>query len=176
MSRRPLRRPDRRRILAALAAACALPSGALAASNFIELDWSDLVPAGTDNLTQRFQGMGILPHDEMSTLRAEQPPSTGVRADFNGQIVRIPGYIVPLDQSGTGVTEFILVPYVGACIHVPPPPANQLVFVTTSTPYESAGLFEAVSVTGRFSTASVSTQLADIGYAMTADRIAPFRW
>ena len=65
-------------------------------------------------------------------------------------------------------------PYVGACIHVPPPPANQMVFVTTEKPYESSGLFEAVNVTGMFGTASVSTQLADIGYALSADVIEPF--
>ncbi len=77
--------------------------------------------------------------------------------------------------TGAGVSTFILVPYVGACIHVPPPPANQLVFVTTGTPYESSGLFEAVNVTGMFGTASTSTQLADIGYALSADLIEPFR-
>ena len=108
-------------------------------------------------------------------MRSEQPPSSGVTTYFNGKIVRLPGYMVPLDTTGAGVTAFILVPYVGACIHVPQPPANQLVFVTTGTPYESSGLFEAVSLTGMFGTASTSTQLADIGYALSADNIEPFR-
>ena len=69
----------------------------------------------------------------------------------------------------------MLVPYVGACIHVPPPPANQLVLVTTETPYEVDGLFSAVTVTGMFGTASTSTQLADIGYALSAEDIRAFR-
>ena len=86
----------------------------------------------------------------------------------------MPGFIVPIDYKGTGVTAFILVPYVGACVHVPPPPANQLVFVTTSEPYESKGLFEPVNVTGMFGTASTSTQLAEIGYALSADLIEPY--
>ena len=150
------------------------PGMSLASEDVLDLDWSDMIPPDGDSVTQRLQGLGILPHDEMSTLRAEQPPSSGVRTDFNGKIVRIPGYIVPLETSGSGVTEFILVPYVGACIHVPPPPANQLVFVTTQTPYESSGLFEAVNVTGMFGTASISTQLADIGYALSADLIEPY--
>jgi len=55
------------------------------------------------------------------------------------------------------------------------PPANQLVFVTTSTPYEGKGLFEAVNVTGMFGTASISTQLADIAYALSADKMVPYR-
>ena len=65
-------------------------------------------------------------------------------------------------------------PFVGACVHVPPPPAHQLVFVTTEEPYEGKGLFEAVNVTGMFGTASTSTQLANISYALSADYIEPF--
>ena len=91
-----------------------------------------------------------------------------------GQVVRLPGFIVPIDYSGTGVTAFILVPFVGACVHVPPPPANQLVFVTTEKPYESSGLYEPVNVVGMFGTASMSTQLADIAYALSADHIEPY--
>jgi hypothetical protein len=72
------------------------------------------------------------------------------------------------------VTAFILVPYVGACIHVPPPPANQLVFVTSEEPYESQGLFEAVWVTGLFSTGTTDTALAEIGYAMAAQEIESY--
>lgn len=105
---------------------------------------------------------------------SEQPESSGIRTDWNGQVVRLPGFIVPIDYSGTGVTAFILVPYLGACVHVPPPPANQLVFVTTEKPYESSGLFEAVNVVGMFGSASTKTQLAEIGYALSADSIEPY--
>lgn len=157
------------------AAALSMPTVLTASEDFIDIDWGDLIPPGRDNIKQRFQGMGIIPHDEMSTLRSEQPVSSGVTGEFNGKVVRIPGYMLPLDTTGAGITAFILVPYVGACIHVPPPPANQLVFVTTGTPYESSGMFEAVNVTGMFGTASTSTQLADIGYALSADLIEPFR-
>jgi hypothetical protein len=108
-------------------------------------------------------------------LAEQQPASGGVRADWNGQVVRLPGYMLPLEFDGTAVKTFILVPYVGACIHVPPPPANQLVLVTTDTPYESAGLFEAVNVTGMFGVSATYTELADIGYALSADRIEPFQ-
>lgn len=173
--KRDLGQCDRRQFMAILATTLGLPQAVWARDSFIELNWSDLLRPGQENMTQTFQGMGILPHDEMSTLRSEQPPSSGVRTDFNGKIVRIPGYMIPLDTRGTGVTAFILAPYVGACIHVPPPPSNQLVLVSTQTPYESSGMFEAVNVTGMFGTASTSTQLADIGYALSADIIEPFR-
>jgi len=48
---------------------------------------------------------------------------------LNGKLVKIPGYMVPLDDDAAGVTEFLLVPYFGACIHTPPPPPNQIVYV-----------------------------------------------
>ena len=137
----------------------------------IPLDWKDLLPEGNQALPTNLQG--LLPHDE-SAMAAGQPVSTGIRTDWNGQIVQLSGFIVPIDYQGAGVTAFILVPYVGACVHVPPPPANQLVFVTSPTPYESAGMFEAVTVTGMFGTASTSTQLAEIGYALSADEIRTY--
>ncbi len=160
----------RRRPLLAGMAAMALPRAAWA-SDFIDLNWTDLIPEGESKMPAFIQG--LIDHD-VPAMSAMQPPSSGVRTDWNGQTVRLPGYVVPIDYSGTGVTAFILVPFVGACVHVPPPPAHQLVFVTTEEPYEGKGLFEAVNVTGMFGTASTLTQLAQISYALSADHIEPF--
>ena len=161
---------DRRTLLAALGAMAILPEHATA-KDFIDLEWSDLVPEGQTVLPPVIQE--LIQHDGPDLSR-QQPLSQGVRTDWNGETVRLPGFIVPIEYSGTGVTAFILVPFVGACVHVPPPPANQLVFVTTEKPYESSGLFEPVNVVGMFGTASTSTQLADIAYALSADHIEPF--
>ena len=161
---------SRRHCLAGLASLAAWP-GAGRAEEVIDLDWEDLLPEGQTTLPPALQH--LLPHAP-SDMAASQPLSTGVRTDWNGRIVRLPGFIVPIDHKGAGVTAFILVPFVGACVHVPPPPANQLVFVTTGEPYETKGLFEAVNVTGMFGTASTSTQLAEIGYALSADLIEPY--
>ena len=97
----------------------------------------------------------------------------------------MPGYLLPLELDGTRVTEFFLVPYVGACIHVPPPPPNQIVLVkmVANGSYQSSRLFEPVWVTGIISTASTVQELylvdgsADIntGYSMAANRVAPYR-
>ncbi|MHA7876184.1 DUF3299 domain-containing protein [Roseivivax sp.] len=163
-------RPCRRAVLLGLSA-LALTAPARA-ETVNDLTWDDLRPEG-DSAPPAFL-KDVLPHDE-SAMAAGQPQSTGIRTDWNGAIVRMSGFVVPIDQRATGVTAFILVPYVGACVHVPPPPANQLVFVTTETPYETSGLFEAVTVTGMFGTAATSTQLAEIGYALSADEIRPYR-
>jgi len=161
----------RRALLAGLAASTLFPNVARA-SDYIDLEWKDLLPEDASTIPNALRG--LLPHDEQMPLSSQQPPSSGVRTDWNGQIVRIPGFIVPVDYDGTGVTAFILVPYVGACVHVPPPPANQLVFVTSSKPYESDGLFEPVNVIGMFGVSSLSTHLAEVGYALSADEILPY--
>ncbi len=163
---------SRRRLMAGLSALTLAPSLAQAAEDYIDLNWTDLIPEGQPAIPPMIRG--LLDHDQLPASPA-QPQSTGVRHDWNGMIVRLPGFIVPIETSGTGVTAFILVPFVGACVHVPPPPANQLVFVTSETPYESKGLYEAVNVIGMFGVASTSTHLADIGYALSADEIVPFK-
>ncbi|MEY8881314.1 DUF3299 domain-containing protein [Donghicola sp. XS_ASV15] len=142
------------------------------AKEVIDLEWPDLLPADATEAKNPLRG--LLSHDEAAPA-ASQPISTGVKSDWNGQIVRLSGFVVPLDYEGTGLTAFLLVPYVGACVHVPPPPANQLVLVSTERPYENEGLFSAVTVTGMFGTASISTQLAEVGYALSADKITRYR-
>lgn len=163
-------RLQRRALIGGLASLPFLSNAALA-EEFIDLDWSDLLPDGEAPIPPMLQG--VIDHDNAPFV-SQQPLSSGVRTDWNGQVVRLPGFIVPIDYKGSGVVAFLLVPFVGACVHVPPPPANQLVFVTTATPYESAGIYEPVNVTGMFGVSSVSTQLADVGYALSADKIEPF--
>ncbi len=162
---------NRRRFIASLGALAAMPQVAQA-EDYIDLEWADLVPAGQPAPLPIIPE--LLQHDQ-APLLSQQPSSHGVRTDWNGQVVRLPGFILPINYLGKGVTAFILAPFVGACVHVPPPPANQLVFVTTNDPYESTGLYEPVNVIGMFGTASMSTQLADISYALSADKIVPYK-
>jgi hypothetical protein len=72
--------------------------------------------------------------------------------------------------------RFVLVPYVGACIHVPPPPPNQLVFVTAQDPWPNDDLWEAVWVTGEISHAIQQTEVAQTGYALLADAMEVYQW
>jgi hypothetical protein len=91
---------------------------------------------------------------------------------------------LPLEISDTQVTEFLLVPYIGACIHVPSPPPNQIIHVRTPQRkgYRSESLFEPVWVTGVISAKSMVKDLflvdgsagIDIGYTMQANRIEPY--
>lgn len=154
----------------------ALPArGIWASEPPIELDWSDLVPKGSDDFQIPEIMGGVVEHGQMSTPE-NQSTLDDVTTEFNGKTVRLPGYVVPLDYSGAGVTSLLLVPYVGACIHVPPPPPNQLVFVTTDQPYEFDGLFDAVWVTGVFNSGASKTELADVGYSIIGGSVEKYVW
>jgi hypothetical protein len=110
---------------------------------------------------------------------------TSVVEKLNNQNVRIPGYLLPIEASECRVSEFLLVPYVGACIHVPPPPPNQIVHVnyTQKEGYKSSKLFEPVWVNGQISIKSVTQELflvdgsaeIAIGYTMQANRVEPYK-
>ena len=83
-----------------------------------------------------------------------------LNVELDGQIVRIPGYALPLETSPDGVTEFLLVPYVGACIHVPPPPANQIIYAKLADAFTLEGLFQPVWITGRIEAKEASRSLS----------------
>lgn len=164
----------RRQSLMLIAAAIATRADTALARDIVELSWSDLVPEGdTGRLLAELARKGRIEHGELTT-GFDQVEARAVTEAYNGKTVRIPGFGVPLDFSAKGTTSFLLVPFVGACIHVPPPPANQLVFVTTDRPYIFSGLDEAVQVTGTFNTALTGTELADVGYTLEAERIRSF--
>lgn len=145
-------------VLAALLAAAAAR-----AADPIDLTWDRLVPGGAaDGVLS-----GIVEHGEAPADGAAGAADYEVVDDFNGETVRLPGYLVPLDLGPDGGAEFLLVPYFGACIHVPPPPPNQIVYVTTEEPYMLEALFEPVSVTGKFDVVALSTDLAETAYALS---------
>ena len=100
--------------------------------------------------------------------------SAPVVGELDGQTVKLPGFIVPLDFEGQEVTEFLLVPYFGACIHVPPPPANQIVYVKSPDAYELGGLFDAVWVTGTLKTQAHLNDVGDAGYTLEASTIEAY--
>jgi hypothetical protein len=112
-----------------------------------------------------------------------QARSGSVNQALNGKLVRIPGYLLPLEYAGKMVSEFLLVPWVGACIHTPPPPPNQIVHVKPDKPFEANGMFAAVWVTGTLATTSSKKSLfmldgssdIDVGYSLRASAVEPYK-
>ena len=107
----------------------------------------------------------------------------GVNPALDGRLVRLPGYLLPLEFSGKEVSEFLLVPWVGACIHTPPPPPNQIVHVKADKPIGNVSMFMPIWVTGRLSTTSTKTNLylvdgaSDINasYSLRATEVEPYK-
>ena len=84
--------------------------------------------------------------DEIIELRKKR--ATAVNKDIIDKVVKMPGYALPLEYDGKKITEFLLVPWVGACIHTPPPPPNQIISVTSAEPFEVKSRYEPVIIEG----------------------------
>ena len=118
---------------------------------------------------------GLIEKDRVFIEKIARQRSS-VRSEWLGANVRIPGYVIPLEFSGDEVTEFLLVPYYGACIHTPPPPANQIIHVRSEAGVQFGGLFDAVWVSGQLGLEKVkqAAQLSDgaatfeVGYSLDA--------
>ena len=149
------------------------------------LEWGDLAPEGYFESLEKQQksmldgfldnlGFGDeLDDDSEAAQNAYEEMQIKLRAapivpELNGEYVKIPGFIVPLEfdfEKGT-FDEFLLAPYFGACIHVPPPPSNQIVYVKSTNPLKQKWLDDAVWVTGTMTTDSVDSEYGFAGYSM----------
>ncbi|MET3582632.1 hypothetical protein ABID19_005694 [Mesorhizobium robiniae] len=102
---------------------------------------------------------------------------------YDGKRVAIAGYLLPLDFDPNGTTEFLLVPYFGACIHEPPPPPNQVIYLKSSAPFAATSLFEGVMITGTMRVQSEKKDLSFVdgssevasGYVLEGDSIEPYQ-
>tara|TARA_B100000965_G_C19131483_1_gene557705 strand:+ start:102 stop:605 length:504 start_codon:yes stop_codon:yes gene_type:complete len=106
------------------------------------------------------------------------PSEVKFNEKLNNKEVKIPGYIIPLEYEGLDIKTFLLVPYIGACIHVPPPPPNQIVYVDTKKSWEGLNWWEPVYVTGIIKIESRQMQffeMVDIGYEILAGDVEYYR-
>jgi len=156
----------------------------LACAELPETDWLDLMPPED---RQALEDMPELSHDGIEMESGFYNPgglkqqdqslpavmySTKTVAAFDGKAIRLGGYPVPLETDSQGrSTLFFLVPYPGACIHVPPPPPNQLVLVRYPQGIELEDIYAPLWVSGTLKIEQVSNELADAAYAMQADAV-----
>ncbi len=140
------------------------------------LTWPEMIPADAPPvklITTPMHDLSNMADTLESAPAAHQlAPDAPVVKSLDGQRVRLPGYIVPLEVSEEGrVTEFLLVPYFGACIHVPPPPPNQIVHVTSELGIKVDELYQPYWIEGPMQVKASSSELADAGYQMEAEKI-----
>lgn len=93
-----------------------------------------------------------------------------------GKSVRIPGFMIPLEDDVASAVEFLLVPFVGACIHTPPPPPNQIVRVAMiRNQGVRMNLWDPVWVTGTFEIGKSTTQFGDVSFQLVGTAVEPYQ-
>lgn len=103
---------------------------------------------------------------EMDYITGKAPPNLEA---LNGKTVKIPGFMVPLEDNQKDVLEFLLVPNAQACIHVPPPPANQMVYVKMKK--GTASVYEPIWVYGTFKIITKKSMYGDASFEIDGDGV-----
>lgn len=156
-------------------------SGAASTAGFREIKWDDLIPADWDprklfkdidmRMLDDSDPRAILALEKLREVWSNAPP----RSELNGARVKVPGFVVPLERKGDQITEFLLVPYFGACIHTPPPPSNQIIHVFASRPVKDTSTMDAVWASGVLEVARSETGMGNASYRLRAEVVAPYR-
>ncbi len=115
---------------------------------------------------------------QLQTLNSDLPlaQQNNAARKLDGKMVSIPGFMVPLEDDLSQVTEFLLVPYAGACIHVPPPPPNQMVYVKMNGDSKIHVTFtDPIVVTGQLKISTVVSPYGDVSYDMVGISVKPYK-
>ena len=161
-------------VLGIFAGMSALAAGPASDAALPETKWEELVPKDWDP-TQRFRNadVGALSDTHPKVLQMmrelrESWDNAPTNGKLDGKAVRLPGYVVPLDEVNGQIKEFLLVPYFGACIHTPPPPANQIIYVKADKPPKGFRSMDTVWVSGTLKTLRSDSYMGASGYRMDA--------
>jgi hypothetical protein len=147
------------------------------------ITWDDLLPTHWANeIKLQMAAIGRLgflvdgseqANEAMQQLRKKWDNAPIDPTHINSAI-RIAGYVVSLDANRKQISEFLLVPYFGACIHLPPPPANQIILVRLKKPTSKLASMDTVWVQGTLREARVDTGLAVTGYTLEGSISEPY--
>jgi len=138
-----------------------------------KIDWLELMPEEDLNLLESMpevihegDGPAALP-DEIMTGRTVP--------EMDGRAGRIPGFVVPLKTTeDMRILEFFLVPYYGACIHVPPPPPNQIIHVKYKKGFKLDALYDPVWIEGTLKIEKTENDVASSSYSIVAQDVTPY--
>jgi len=146
-----------------------------------EVKWDELIsPSWNPEAIIKSLNLGMMMDGDpranaaLDRLRQEWDNAPG-NPTLNGAEVRIAGFVVPLEREGNALREFLLVPYFGACIHVPPPPANQIVHVVSPKPVPNTATMDAVWVSGKLALFPTSTAMGRSSYRLTAAAVEAYK-
>lgn len=131
-----------------------------------ELDWLELMPK--DEVKALTEAPGV---EHKGMFKAQQQGSARVVKELDGSKVRIAGYIVPVEVADQKMTEFFIVPYFGACIHVPPPPPNQIILARLAKPVPVTDIYDAYWVEGTLEVEATKNDVAASSYVLVTDKV-----
>jgi hypothetical protein len=159
----------------------AAKSAAPAKSPYREIMWDALMPSNWDPM-KPFKGMKLDtmsdddPRANNALAKAKKYWSTApMNPKIDNVAVKIPGFVVSLEREGDALTEFLVVPYYGGCIHVPPPPANQIIHVHSNTPIQGIRTMDAVWISGTIKLGTTETMMGVAGYNMLAQNVELYK-
>jgi len=96
---------------------------------------------------------------------------------FVGKEVKIPGFMVPLEDFAEDVSEFLLVPYVGACVHTPPPPPNQLVYVEMDGDEKTPVTYwDPIWIHGTLEIEETTNVYGQVSFKVSGIEVQPYEW
>ena len=142
------------------------------------LYWEELLPEGENEILNEMYAQLAATAGEhnpygnpmMSAMMPTQIGTFNVVDDLDGKRVRIPGFVLPFEYAADGkISEFLLVPYFGACIHSPPPPPNQMVYVTAEKPEDLGKQWNAIWAIGTLKTQRHMNDLGNAAYTLEID-------
>jgi len=171
------------RLLLLLVSICAtlLAPISQAADPYKNATWESLVPKDWDPAKEfKTLNLGSLQDsDPRATEALSRMKDTWANAPtertLDGAKIRISGFAIPLEMKGDKVTEFLLVPYFGACIHTPPPPANQIIHVISKKPLDNMRTMDAVTVSGTMGLNRAESPWGTSGYRLAVEKVEPYK-
>jgi len=162
-----------RRLITTLLLSLTLSSTVIAKEEYRDLFWEDMVPAEAEQ-PKEYSLDELHKLDQIMAAEEAKDDNIGreIIPELAGQRVKLPAYVVPLENDGKITTEFLLVPYFGACIHVPPPPPNQIIYGISKAGIMGE-MFDAVWAYGKIQIETTSSELAEASYSMVVDKVEP---
>lgn len=156
------------------------PLAPQAADTWQELKWEAMIPKGWDPAAQ-FKGLDLSKLQDADPRAMEALDQLKAAWDnapaepaLDGRKIRIPGFALPLERQGEKVTEFLLVPYFGACIHTPPPPANQIIHAKSARPLAGVRMMQPIWTYGTLKLQRGETSWGVAGYQLAVDKVLPY--
>ena len=176
----------------AVAVAAMFWASAAVAAQPVEVKWSELAPSeGEGEILRIPENQDVIGELDIADFvgrediyeniqvyltrqRALQPSGSHINTGLDGKDIRLAGYVAPITIIDGELVDFLLVPFHGACIHYPPPPANQIIYIKGAEGMDLDKAHLPITVTGQLSAKPVATALADVGYRMHGVKVEEY--